>query len=164
MAPMLPLRFSKADKTIWLQFAEYHYLNHKPHPACEWFLAWTGPHPVGVVAMLHAMGFPGYYRVSRLVVLPNFQGHGIGGRFLDWIAAYYTADRKARRVSVVTALLPIICHCESSDRWQRTRRLRHGNVPQHRHTNRRWDHVTSAGRAVIAYRYLPPSPSLSPLH
>ena len=31
-----------------------------------------------------------YYRVSRLVVLPDYQGIGVGKRFLKFIAELYT--------------------------------------------------------------------------
>jgi GNAT superfamily N-acetyltransferase len=32
-----------------------------------------------------------YYRVSRLVVLPDYQGIGVGSRFLNFMAEYYTS-------------------------------------------------------------------------
>jgi GNAT superfamily N-acetyltransferase len=35
-----------------------------------------------------------YYRVSRLVVLPDYQGIGIGKRLLDFIAELYTSQTR----------------------------------------------------------------------
>jgi GNAT superfamily N-acetyltransferase len=35
-----------------------------------------------------------YYRVSRLVVLPDYQGIGVGKRFLNFIAQLYTSQTK----------------------------------------------------------------------
>jgi hypothetical protein len=35
-----------------------------------------------------------YYRVSRLVVLPDYQGIGVGKRFLNFMAEYYTSRTK----------------------------------------------------------------------
>ncbi len=35
-----------------------------------------------------------YYRVSRLVVLPDYQGIGVGKRFLNSIADLYTSQTK----------------------------------------------------------------------
>jgi GNAT superfamily N-acetyltransferase len=35
-----------------------------------------------------------YYRVSRLVVLPDYQGIGIGKRLLDFIGELYTTQTK----------------------------------------------------------------------
>jgi GNAT superfamily N-acetyltransferase len=32
-----------------------------------------------------------YHRVSRLVVLPDYQGIGVGSRFLNFMAEYYTS-------------------------------------------------------------------------
>lgn len=36
-----------------------------------------------------------YYRVHRLVVLPDYQGIGLGKRFLNFIAELYTSQTKA---------------------------------------------------------------------
>jgi GNAT superfamily N-acetyltransferase len=35
-----------------------------------------------------------YYRVSRLVVLPDYQGIGVGKRFLNFIAELYSSQIK----------------------------------------------------------------------
>jgi GNAT superfamily N-acetyltransferase len=35
-----------------------------------------------------------YYRVSRLVVLPDYQGIGVGKRFLNFIAELYSTQTK----------------------------------------------------------------------
>jgi GNAT superfamily N-acetyltransferase len=35
-----------------------------------------------------------YYRVSRLVVLPDYQGVGVGKRFLNFMAEYYMSRTK----------------------------------------------------------------------
>jgi GNAT superfamily N-acetyltransferase len=35
-----------------------------------------------------------YYRVSRLVVLPDYQGIGVGKRFLNFIAELYSSQTK----------------------------------------------------------------------
>jgi GNAT superfamily N-acetyltransferase len=35
-----------------------------------------------------------YYRVTRLVVLPDYQGIGVGKQFLDFIANLYTQQTK----------------------------------------------------------------------
>lgn len=150
---MPPLRFHAADRSVWEQFAEYHYLRSPIHRCSKVYLAWQGAMPVGCVVMMYAMGYPDYWRVSRLAVIPQFQGSGIGGRLIDWAAEYYTRERSAKRVSVVTALWPVIHHCENSPLWHRTRRLRHGNVPQRRFSEDRWSHRTSTGRAVQVFVY-----------
>jgi GNAT superfamily N-acetyltransferase len=36
-----------------------------------------------------------YYRVSRLVVLPDYQGIGVGKRLLNFIAELYTSPNKS---------------------------------------------------------------------
>jgi GNAT superfamily N-acetyltransferase len=43
-----------------------------------------------------------YYRVSRLVVLPDYQGIGVGSRFLNYMAKYY-ASRTGLPFTIITS-------------------------------------------------------------
>jgi GNAT superfamily N-acetyltransferase len=44
------------------------------------------------MAVVHIHMKANYYRVSRLVVLPDYQGIGIGKRLLNFIAELYTSQ------------------------------------------------------------------------
>jgi len=35
----------------------------------------------------------GYYRLTRLVVMPEWQGAGVGTKFLEWVAEYHKNGR-----------------------------------------------------------------------
>jgi GNAT superfamily N-acetyltransferase len=48
--------------------------------------------PVAFIAVVHIHMKVNYYRVSRLVVLPDYQGIGIGKRLLNFIAELYTSQ------------------------------------------------------------------------
>jgi GNAT superfamily N-acetyltransferase len=48
--------------------------------------------PVAFIAVIHTRMKTNYFRVSRLVVLPDFQGIGIGKRSLNFIAELYTSN------------------------------------------------------------------------
>lgn len=58
-------------------------------------------------------------RVSRLVVLPDYQGIGIGFKFLNIIAALYSA--KGFDFSIVTSAKNLICKLAASDQWKMNR-------------------------------------------
>ena len=44
------------------------------------------------MAVVHTRMKSNYYRVSRLVVLPDYQGIGLGKRLLNFIAELYTSQ------------------------------------------------------------------------
>ena len=50
--------------------------------------------PIAFIAVACVRMKAKYYRVSRLVVLPDYQGIGVGKRFLNFIAELYTSQTK----------------------------------------------------------------------
>lgn len=58
-------------------------------------------------------------RVSRLVILPDYQGIGLGFRFLDCVANMYA--EKGFDMSIVTSAKNMIHKLRSQDDWKLTR-------------------------------------------
>jgi len=50
--------------------------------------------PVAFIAVAHVHMRSHYYRVSRLVVWPDYQGIGFGKRLLNFVAELYTSKPK----------------------------------------------------------------------
>jgi GNAT superfamily N-acetyltransferase len=48
--------------------------------------------PIAFIAVIHTRMKVNFFRVSRLVVLPDYQGIGIGKRLLNFIAELYTSQ------------------------------------------------------------------------
>ena len=48
--------------------------------------------PVAFIAVAHVRMRSHFFRVSRLVVLPDYQGIGIGKRLLNFVAKLYTSQ------------------------------------------------------------------------
>ena len=75
-------------------FRNYHYLNGSLPPTARCYAATYKGTPIAFIAVMHVRMRARYYRVSRLVVLPDYQGIGIGKRFLNFIAELYTSQTK----------------------------------------------------------------------
>lgn len=58
-------------------------------------------------------------RCSRIVILPDYQGIGLGTRFLETIADYYT--KKGFRFSIVTSAKNMIEALNKSSHWKMKR-------------------------------------------
>lgn len=57
-------------------------------------------------------------RCSRLVILPDYQGIGLGTRFLNVIADYY--KNKGYRFNIVTSAKNMIYALNKNDKWRMT--------------------------------------------
>lgn len=66
-------------------------MNHNINKAAQSYIGMIEERPAAFCAVLH---FPhpkvsNFKMISRLVVLPDYQGIGIGGRLVDAVAKYY---------------------------------------------------------------------------
>lgn len=65
-------------------------------------------------------------RVSRLVILPDYQGIGLGVKFLDFIADYYI--NKGYDFSIITSAKNLIDALKKSNKWCLFRYNKHRQV------------------------------------
>jgi GNAT superfamily N-acetyltransferase len=75
-------------------FRQYHYLNGSLPPTARCYTAVYKDKPIAFIAVVCIHMKSTYYRVSRLVVLPDYQGIGVGKRLLNAIAELYTSQTK----------------------------------------------------------------------
>lgn len=86
--PDIELEVWKTDGSYWPYFAPHYYLNLPRPIAAEYFVGTVG----GELACHLAVSpwfHNGGYRATRLVTMPEWQGAGVGSRFLDAIAQYH---------------------------------------------------------------------------
>lgn len=76
---------------------------------------------IGFMAVLHQPHGknPKLKRCSRLVILPDYQGIGLGTRFLNTIAEYY--KQQGYDFTIVTSAKNMINALRRSDKWVMTR-------------------------------------------
>jgi GNAT superfamily N-acetyltransferase len=104
-------------------FRQYHYLNGRLGAGARCYIAIYGDRPVAFIAVVHVHMRARYYRVTRLVVLPDYQGIGIGKRLLNFIAELYTSQTHLP-FYLVTSNPQLIRG--NLDRW-RIKRVGHGS-------------------------------------
>ncbi|MGO8805532.1 MAG: GNAT family N-acetyltransferase [Candidatus Bathyarchaeia archaeon] len=75
-------------------FRQYHYLNNSLASTARCYTTVYQDKPIAFIAVVHIRMRSNYYRVSRLVVLPDYQGIGVGKRLLNFIAELYTSQTK----------------------------------------------------------------------
>jgi GNAT superfamily N-acetyltransferase len=75
-------------------FRQYHYLSGSLASTARCYTAVYQDKPVAFIAIVHIRMKARYYRVTRLVVLPDYQGIGVGKHLLNFIAELYTSQTK----------------------------------------------------------------------
>ena len=75
-------------------FRQYHYLSGSLASTARCYAAVYNEKPIAFIAVVHTRMRSNYYRVSRLVVLPDYQGIGVGKHLLNFIAELYTSQTK----------------------------------------------------------------------
>ncbi len=110
------LDIRSCDKGLWAMFKRHHYLNGNL-PACvRCHVGLVENEPVAFAAIAPVAGYRGYQRFSRVVVLPDYQGIGIGGKFRDAVAALEAP--RCRRLSLMTSHPAMIRSLAHSARWR----------------------------------------------
>jgi ABC-type lipoprotein export system ATPase subunit len=92
--PQIELEVFRCRYETWNVFKQHHYLTEELNKAAKCFCATWNDKPVAFIGILP---FPhgslkNAFRVSRLVVLPDFQGLGVGFRFLNYVSSLYVAE------------------------------------------------------------------------
>jgi len=94
--PTVELQVFRCRYETWNLFKQHHYLTEDLNKASKCFVFIWNDKPIGFVAILPFPNgaFKDAFRVSRLVILPDFQGMGIGLKILNYISQLYLNDNK----------------------------------------------------------------------
>lgn len=102
--PDIKLQVSRVEYDTWHRFAPHHYMTAKCNKSCKFFLYSWNDNPIGIVAVIPQPG-AGDRRnavaISRIVVLPDFQGLGVGKSILKHCMGMMKADGN-RKVYIKT--------------------------------------------------------------
>jgi ABC-type lipoprotein export system ATPase subunit len=126
--PELALTIRSSSVNYWRYFSKYHYLDTAISKSAHYYVLLLGDKPIGFHAAIHSTNrdIHSYWRGHRTVILPEFQGMGIGTRFSDAIAKIYV-DKGLRYFSK-TAHPSFGEHREKSDLWRPTSMNRKSRV------------------------------------
>jgi ABC-type lipoprotein export system ATPase subunit/GNAT superfamily N-acetyltransferase len=118
--PRLALTIRSTGPHYWRYFSRYHYLDTRMSRSVHCYVLLLGDKPIGFHAAIHSTNrdIHSYWRGHRTVILPEFQGMGIGTAFSDAIAQIYV-DRGLRYFSK-TAHPSFGEHRERSPLWRAT--------------------------------------------
>jgi ABC-type lipoprotein export system ATPase subunit len=94
--PRIDLQIFRCRYETWNIFKSHHYLSEDLNKAAKCFLITWNDKPVAFVGILPMPSgtVQNAFRISRLVVLPDFQGLSIGIKILNIFGSMYLKDNK----------------------------------------------------------------------
>ncbi len=156
--PNISLELFSCGREAWRLFAPHHYLSGALNRAVRCYVATWRDEPVAFCALLSGVGRRGVWRISRIVVLPDYQGIGIGGRFIEAIGELYRGQ--GLRTTITTSHPAMIGYLRGSPTW-RVREVSKGGNTWGSIAQRKNIRSTSRGRTVVSAEYCP-RPRLAP--
>ena len=151
--PKIKLQVSRVEPKAWDFFKKHHYLTEMNNSAYSHFLFEWNSKPVGIVVVspLPSGTLKNAYRGSRTVVLPDYQGMGIGASISDFIGAIYKNENKRYYTKTVNPALGE--YRNSSNKWRGT--PDNGRIRSKRNVVANYDsHWRSKKRASYCHEYI----------
>jgi len=150
--PDIELAIFRCGRDAWRLFGPHHYLSGDLHHSAQCYVALWNGRPVAFAAVLPMAGKRNYRRVSRLVVLPDFQGVGIGSAMLEAVCELYVA--RGVRMGITTGHPGMIRRLWNSPKWSRVKLYPTGRPGQRHRFRRQGARLRgSLGRCVASFRY-----------
>ncbi|WP_234734811.1 GNAT family N-acetyltransferase [Tellurirhabdus bombi] len=138
-------------RELWKAFAKYHYLSDSFNVAAQVFVVTVNGQLAGFTAVLnfpHAI-VKNALRIHRTVVLPAFQGIGLGITLRNMIAARVTSQGK--QLLTTTTHPALIRQMHNDPRWVCTFKGRHSKPGKKSKLQ-----VSSCNRLTTSWKYVPP--------
>ena len=118
--PQINLRIEASTNEDWIYFKKHHYLDSKISKSCHFHTAYIDRKPVAFLAVMHRCGrdIRSYWGESRLVVIPEFQGLGIGFALSEAVGEEYIS--RGLRYFSKTAHPALGTKRNGSNKWRAT--------------------------------------------
>lgn len=120
--PPICLKASRVEAKVWydLEFYKHHYLTSNLNTSAICLLFTWENNPVAFVALLNAPGkdHPYDMSVSRLVILPEYQGLGLTSKILNFCGGIITNKYEGARLCIKTIHEKVGQFLEHSPNWR----------------------------------------------
>lgn len=116
--PEINIEIRRCNKSMWKYFKKYHYLNHAIHTSSHCYVGFTNNIPVVFSALMNLPHgrVKNFKRLHRSVVIPDYQGCGIGHTFINEICSIY--KKQGFRVITTTSTPALVYSRNKDPKWK----------------------------------------------
>lgn len=120
--PNIDLNVVRVESSMWALFAKHHYLTNDMNKSCKCLLFLWNNEPIGFVGLLNSprKGYPNGYSISRIVILPQFQGLGLSMKILNFCGGILKSKGEDYFLYIKTIHEKMGGALERSPNWQPT--------------------------------------------
>ena len=122
--PNIQLTVQRVESNVWydLNFNKHHYLTSEMNKVCKCLLFYWDNVPVAFVGLLNSprKGYPHDISISRLVILPDYQGLGLSSIILNFCGGIVKSLGDDYRLLIKTIHTKMGKHLEKCKEWQPT--------------------------------------------
>lgn len=144
--PKIEISIRQCSRELWKYFEKYHYLNNKLGKQSQNYCLFANNKLAGFIGIVH---FPhkikNFKRVHRLVVLPDYQGIGLGKILIEEVGKFYI-DKKFRYI-ITTSQPGLIYYFNKSKNW-----ILKGQGRLKLHNGKKM--ISSAGRYTTSWEFI----------
>lgn len=152
--PPIDVQIIQGSASAWQYFARHHYLDHSINKSAYIFVALIQNKAAAFAAIL---SFPhphlkNSWKISRIVVHPDFQGIGLAGHFLDLLGGGFKANKKI--LDIVTSHPAMIAALNSRPTWAMNRKPSRTTLSKSK--AKVGEFGTASSRITASFRYCGP--------
>lgn len=117
---------TRAKEGYWRIFRKYHYLNHSFQKGARVFVTYANGQICGFVSyiyFMHPRGNEKLWQAHRVVVLPDYQGIGIGGAQMNYTAEILAKEGKT--AIITSSNMSMVMSLRKDEKWKCTHFGRH---------------------------------------
>jgi len=118
--PQIELQVSRVESNTWNFFKKHHYLTEKANKSCQFLIFEWNSKPVAMCCILNTprKGMGEAMAISRIVVLPDFQGMGIGYKICSFVGGIY--KNRGNRIFIKTVNPALGIKFNNTTEWRGT--------------------------------------------
>lgn len=122
--PHYTLNVMRVEANVWyeLGFYKHHYMSETLNKCCKCLLFTLNNTPCAFVALINqpSKGYPNKMAISRIVILPEFQGLGLSSRILNFCGGIVTACGESFSLCIKTVHQKMGEGLERNKEWKPT--------------------------------------------
>ena len=122
--PKIELTVQRVEPSVWkdLNISQHHYMSEDLNPSCKCLLFSWDNVPVAFVALINQpmKGYRWGFRISRIVVLPDFQSMGLSSDILKFCGGIIKNYDDTAQLYIKTIHKMMGKHLEKSPLWSPT--------------------------------------------